>query len=78
MEGVESNMGIENSSVLYVAPDVGNLINHDNRNQIIVIPIDYYKSQNEIGNSQNQVQNLGENLGNGVAATNEIIFEGNK
>ncbi|KAL0267296.1 UNVERIFIED_CONTAM: hypothetical protein PYX00_009609 [Menopon gallinae] len=75
MEGMESNMGLDNNSVLYVAPDVGNLINHDNRNQIIVIPIDYYKSQNEVGNPQNQVQNLGGNLGNNVSANNEIIFE---
>lgn len=43
-------MALENGSVVFVSHDVSNVTIGQDRNQIIVIPIDYYKSQNNVQN----------------------------
>ncbi|EEB12930.1 Sporulation-specific protein, putative [Pediculus humanus corporis] len=74
------NVSLKNSSVVFVSSDVGNVAIDQDRNQIIVIPLDYYKSQNAIQNQVGMVNTQKNDFFNSKEITqdkkNEMVFEG--
>ncbi|KAK6620635.1 hypothetical protein RUM43_010928 [Polyplax serrata] len=74
----EGNLNLENGSVVFVSNDVGSVSVDQDRNQIIVIPIDCYKSQNEIQNglniASNEKRDFFQTKETAESDKNEIVF----